>query len=253
MQTRLSLRLSDTQRMDLAKSIRDARIKAKLSQAALGKLLGVSKAAVSQWETGRNMPDPRRLQALLKALNLDPRIAIGGGEIDENAHLPLPDSHAIITQAPSDVRRDAGAPPLPNRADLPRTIPVLGVAAGAASGDFTMNDGNAIAYALETPGISGRKDVFALFVQNDSMVPWREPGQLVYVDAHQPPKITDYVVVEMKAESGSGERAAYLKRLAGRSGNMLRLEQFNPAKVFSVDMRKVHKVYRVIDWSELLA
>jgi phage repressor protein C with HTH and peptisase S24 domain len=231
MQTRLSLRLSDTQRMDLAKSIRDARIKAKLSQAALGNLLRVSKAAVSQWETGRNMPDPRKLPELLRVLNLDARLAIGGGEIVENAHLPPPDSHAMI----------------------PRTIPVLGVAAGAASGDFTMNDGNAIAYALETPGISGRKDVFALFVQNDSMVPWREPGQLVYVDAHQPPKITDYVVVEMKAESGSGERAAYLKRLAGRSGNMLRLEQFNPAKVFSVDMRKVHKVYRVIDWSELLA
>jgi phage repressor protein C with HTH and peptisase S24 domain len=239
--------------MDLAKAIRDARKKANLSQPQLGKMLGVSKAAVSQWETGANMPDPRRLQAILKALDIDARIAIGGGEIGENAQLPSGSEHAIITGAPSDVRREDGAPTLPSRAELRRIIPVLGVAVGGAAGDFTMNDGSPIAYALETPGIVGRQEVFALFVQNESMSPWREPGQLVYVDSHQPPKITDYVVVEMKAEPGSGERAAYLKRLAGRSGNMLRLEQFNPAKVFSVDMRKVHKVYRVIDWSELLA
>lgn len=253
MQTRLSLRLSDSQRMDLGKAIRAARKKAKLSQPELGKRLGVSKAAVSQWETGRNMPDPRKLPDILKVLNLDPRLAIGGGEIGENAELLPRDSHANITDAPSDVRRESGAPELPSRADLRRTIPVLGVAAAGAAGDFTMNDGTPIAYALETQAISGRQDVFALFVQNDSMVPWREPGQLVYVDAHQPPKITDYVVVEMKPEPGSAERAAYLKRLVGRSGHVLRLEQFNPAKIFAVDQRKVHKVYRVIDWSELLA
>lgn len=199
------------------------------------------------------MPDPRKLPDLLRVLNLDARLAIGGGEIGENADVPVNSGHAIVTPAPNDVRRESGAPELPARADLRRIIPVLGVAAAGAAGDFTMNDGTPIAYALETAAISGRQDVFALFVQNDSMVPWREPGQLVYVDAHQPPKITDYVVVEMKADPGSAERPAYLKRLVGRSGSTLRLEQFNPAKVFSVDQRKVHKVYRVIDWSELLA
>ena len=38
-----------------------ARLKAGLSQAAAAKQLGVSAASVSQWETGKTMPDSKRL------------------------------------------------------------------------------------------------------------------------------------------------------------------------------------------------
>lgn len=38
-----------------------ARLKAGLSQAAAAKELGISAASVSQWETGKTVPDSKRL------------------------------------------------------------------------------------------------------------------------------------------------------------------------------------------------
>ncbi len=48
--------------------IRAARFKKGLSQAELGALIGVSKAAVSAWENNREAPDSRRLAGLARAL-----------------------------------------------------------------------------------------------------------------------------------------------------------------------------------------
>lgn len=42
-------------------SFLSARTKAGLSQAAVAEKLGVSAAAVCQWETGKTMPDSRKL------------------------------------------------------------------------------------------------------------------------------------------------------------------------------------------------
>lgn len=251
MQTRLSLQLSDSERMELGKAIKAARRAKKMSQEALGEKFGISKQAVTQWEKGKNMPDPRKLPELFRILDLDPAVAIGDRQISENAQLQTERGHGIVTTA-SDVRREEQAPPPPDKAGMRRIIPILGVVAVGGEPDFTMNAGSPIAFALETPGIEGRKDVFALYVQNDAMSPWREPGQLVYVDNHKPAQVTDYVVVEMKPERGSEDRPCYLRRLTARSGHTLRLEQYKPAKFSSVDDRKVHKIYRVIDWSELL-
>lgn len=41
----------------MGQRIRDSRQAAKLTQTQLGRLLGVTKGAVSTWETGRNVPD----------------------------------------------------------------------------------------------------------------------------------------------------------------------------------------------------
>lgn len=47
-------------------SFYSARKKAGLSQAAAAKEFGVAAAAVCQWETGRTMPDPRKLPQIAK-------------------------------------------------------------------------------------------------------------------------------------------------------------------------------------------
>lgn len=50
------------------RAIRAARLKAKLSQAALGRLCGVTNSAVSAWETGRDVPTPACAVSLTQAL-----------------------------------------------------------------------------------------------------------------------------------------------------------------------------------------
>ena len=47
-------------------SFYSARKKAGLSQAAAAKEFGVAAAAVCQWETGKTMPDPRKLPQIAK-------------------------------------------------------------------------------------------------------------------------------------------------------------------------------------------
>ena len=51
-------------------AIREARIAKGLSQEELGERVGVKKAAVSKWETGRVYPRPRQARQLAKALGI---------------------------------------------------------------------------------------------------------------------------------------------------------------------------------------
>lgn len=53
----------------------------KLSQAKLGELCGVSKAAVSQWETGVSMPEIRKLVELRSKLDFSLDWLITGEEV----------------------------------------------------------------------------------------------------------------------------------------------------------------------------
>lgn len=50
-------------------SFLSARKKAGLSQAEVAEKLGISSAAVCQWETGKTMPDPRKLPKIAELLN----------------------------------------------------------------------------------------------------------------------------------------------------------------------------------------
>jgi len=50
-------------------SFLSARKKAGLSQAQVAKELGVAPAAVSQWETGKTVPDSRRLPKIAELFN----------------------------------------------------------------------------------------------------------------------------------------------------------------------------------------
>ena len=50
-------------------SFLSARKKAGLSQADVAEALGISSASVWQWETGKTMPDPRKLPKIAEILD----------------------------------------------------------------------------------------------------------------------------------------------------------------------------------------
>lgn len=113
-------------------------------------------------------------------------------------------------------------------------------------------NGQLIDYARRPPGIAGSKTVFCVYVQGDSMAPWRQPGELVYLNPDRPARPGDYVVVELQGENGE-PAPALLKRLVSVSAKELTLEQFNPAKRdIKINRNKVKRIIRVIDWMELL-
>lgn len=135
---------------------------------------------------------------------------------------------------------------------LDQDIPVLGVGAAGTSGDFRFN-GETIDFVRRPPGISKRKGIFAIYAQGESMAPWRQPGDLVYVDPSRPPKPGDYVLVECQPTRQGEPGDAYLKKLVALTPTKLILEQHNPKNDHLEVMRsRVLHLYRVIDWPELL-
>jgi len=60
------------QKTEFRRALKQARIRQRLSQRALGQAAGVSKTAVSQWELGRSVPVPAKVPNVERALELEP-------------------------------------------------------------------------------------------------------------------------------------------------------------------------------------
>lgn len=160
----------------------------------------------------------------------------------------------VVAPQPTEAIRAPDAPLPPLRTEMPKDVPVYGtVVGGSGQGtfDFELN-GTIVDYVRRPPRIAGRIDVFAAYVQGESMVHWRRPGQLIYVEKAKPPTTMDYVLVELLPASIDGPRPALVKQLLAITPTKIKLRQHNPPKDFEIERRTVLQIYRVMDWDELL-
>ncbi len=158
---------------------------------------------------------------------------------------PLPEPNA-------DLSRIEDAPP--RRAfQGPRDVPVKGTAVGGGDGDgdFRFN-GDDIDWAPRPTGIAGRKGVYALYVQNDSMYPRYRDGARLYVDANRRPAPGDDVVVELHPSEEDGAGSGYIKAFVKQTATTVVVEQFNPPRQIVFEARAVKSLHRVIPQDELL-
>jgi phage repressor protein C with HTH and peptisase S24 domain len=137
--------------------------------------------------------------------------------------------------------------------EMPRDIPVYGSASCGEDGLFEFN-GEAADYVRRPPRLIAARDAYALYVANESMVPWREPGQLVYVHPVIVPRVGDYVVVQLhpKKEEQGANPEAYIKRLLRMNNESVTLLQYNPKKEIQLRRRQIKSIHRIVDWSELM-
>lgn len=156
---------------------------------------------------------------------------------------------------------DAPRAPVPSEPDMPkevntatwpRDVPVRGIASCGDDGLFEFNNGDVIDYVKRPPRLSNIKGSYALYVVGESMSPWREPGEPVYVHPGLPVSINDYVVVQLKPRHDGDPPSAYIKRLVKRTHKEIRLLQFNPHKEISIKPGDVLSIQRVLGWSELM-
>lgn len=189
---------------------------------------------------------------MLAGINLDSEGRLESVELWAAPGLGLEAARQVAERldSPSDVR-PAGDMRVDPRS-WPLDVPVLGTAQAGADGDFEMN-GEVIDRVRRPPGISNSKDVFAIYVQGDSMVPWKEPGDLVYVQGHRPARPGDYVVIQMKAAREGDVPRAYLKRLVRSAGPSIIVEQFNPPiPDMPIPTNRVDRIFRVMTLNELM-
>lgn len=191
--------------------------------------------------------------------------------------LSMAQFHALNAGAqpvPSAAFRSPGNDYRPAPADLFRTVPnvtgelkdlpVLGTAEGADEAvdgnghphmieSMLLTITDAIEYRVRPPALKHRKDVYCLYITGQSMNPRYEAGELVYVDAHRPAAIGDYVIVQMRGEGDNEDNVirVMVKRLVKRGPEFFEFEQFNPPLTFRYPKKMVMRLHRIMRTEEL--
>lgn len=237
-----SFQMDNEELKKLGAVLRSARKAKGLGLKEVGDAAGTSPQAVGQWERGENGPSMAKLISVGRLLEIDVDAAMRG---EQKTAL----NSIEVTSAPEfgDPRDRLGAPDLP----------VLGVTLGgrddARGPDFWMN-GETVSFVSRPRKLVGRTNVFALYVDGDSMVPRYQARDLVVVERAVPAPGDD-VVIELRPPRGDDhglENPSFLKQLVARRGSFISVRQFNPPKDIEFDLKEIKNLFRVIPLKELM-
>lgn len=203
--------------------------------------LGTNANAASMRATG----SPSTIQNILLGRSANPRadtIARIADALDCRPEWLLTGNGPIQDRAELRHADDVAAP---RAGDSPRDIPVMGTVAGSelGQGAFQLTP-DVIEYVRRPAGLATARDIYALYVEGESMSPKFEPGELVYVNPHRKPLPGDYVVVQ-EPDSNNGEPRAFIKKLVRVTGTKVHTVQFNPPTTIDFVVRpglRIHKV-----------
>lgn len=215
-----------------------------MSQEALAREAGLAQPTLSRLITGKT-EGSRYIVQIANALGVAPEWLLSGADPQKSVVKATPSIANARSATQSDGDHEI------NIREMPRDVPILGSVRAGADEVFHLN-GQVVDYARRPPRLASVRDSYALYVSGDSMAPWREEGQLVYVHPRLPVLVNDYVVVQMKAQADGHSSEAYVKRLVRRTEKEVVLLQYNPRKQLTVKSSEVAAVHKILDWSELM-
>lgn len=220
--------------VNLGPAIKDARLKKRLSQEALAAQFDISKAAVSKWESGKTVPDQRKLARLIQILDLDPAVAAG-----------LPPKQFAEAASP------APEPPPPRvlmtLGHAPEGRPDVPVWASAQAGDegAMILTPDPVDFVHRPAHMRGVRNPFAFLVVGSSMSPALEPGDTVIINpALHPRPNVDCVFIQ---EQPDGTYLALVKRLLRQTADAWRVRQFEARRDFDLPRRKWPRAHVISD------
>lgn len=216
-------------------AIKTARKRRGLRGRHIAENLKTTVGSVGNWESGQNRPSSENLFKLADLLQIDAG-ALARGQV---LYRDNPDglSDAVVI---TDMQ------PIPHG---PSDIPQMGVVAGGADGEFSLN-GSDPSYIKRPIGLLDEPRAFAIQIIGESMVPRYEPGEIIFCDA-KTPKIGDYVVIETFPEHEGETSKAFVKKLKKRTKSAIVVEQFNPKKDLTFDPYAIKHLWRVVPSQEL--
>jgi transcriptional regulator with XRE-family HTH domain len=228
--------------IELGQIIRKAREAKGLDQVQLGKRFGVSKSAVNQWETGKNVPDHKKHARLARELDLDPAMigALAAGE----KWPPEAAQTSLLDAPPSPSQPSAtppNAPPNPVAADIPVWA---SVAAGDGDGEMILTS-EPIDFIRRSERTANVRDPFAFHVVGESMLERLAQGDQVVINPAMPLlPMTDCVFIH---QAEDGMMYGLVKRLLRASGDTWKVRQLNPPRDYELSRKKWTKAYRVAE------
>lgn len=212
---------------------------AHLTQKSVADALGVNRVSVTQWENGSAKPNIERLGELAKLFGVPTDALLTGAPLNT----VIPTANIKNDVIPANVE-------LPSRQYMPQDVPVMGTAAcNADHGSFKL-DASIIDYVRRPPGLLSTKDVYALYVEGDSMEPRFTAGDLVFVHPRKPVRIGDSVVVQI-AKSENEPIEAMIAVLAKRTSHEVFLQKYNPNKVIHFDNKNIVAIHKILEMAEL--
>jgi phage repressor protein C with HTH and peptisase S24 domain len=195
-----------------------------MTQVALAAYFNISKSAVNQWESGKNIPDQRKIAALAEKLELDPALLVRLAGIPASGAAPT----AVMSPVPTP----------PGRPD----IPVWASAEAGTDGAMVLvND--PIDWIRRSERMQGVQKPFAFYVIGTSMSPAIEHGDQVVVNPSLLPTAgKDHVFLQTEED---GTILALVKRLLRVGATAWKVRQFNPPKDFDLPKAKWSKALMI--------
>ena len=229
--------------MDLKERIKNSRIAAKMTQEELARAVGKTRNAVAQWESGVAHPRPNTLEDIAGALKISVDWLLTG-------KTPNVAGTEITRTNSNEVEFTNGTlPPLPY---LPQEIPVMGInACNSDNGSFKL-DTSIIDYVHRPPARLMTKDLYALYVEGDTMEPRFTAGDLVFVHPHKSVRIGDSVVVQI-AKTIDEPIEAMIAVLAKRTSHEVFIKKYNPDKIINFDNANIVSIHKILEMTELFS
>ena len=223
--------------------IAELRIKAGLSQEALGARVHTSGQQIGHLESGRRKLSEDWMRKIAAALGVLPHELLAEAEGGPAGGQSPPEDDVILAE---NVR-------VPQAHEMPRDLPVLGTAAGAKSetDGAVQLIGGVIDRVRRPPALADVHDAYALYVINDSMEPALPAGETLIVHPHKPVRPRDNVVIQVRGEDG--ELYAYVKRLVRQTSQEIICEQHNPPKQVVFPRKSVERMHRILSFTDLIS
>ena len=229
--------------MDLKERIKNSRIAAKMTQEELAKAVGKTRNAVTQWESGASRPRLNTLEKIAEALNVSIDWLLTG-----NTPNVAETEKTRTNSEMSDVKFNNST--LPPRQYMPQDVPVMGTAACNTDNGLFKLDSSIIDYVHRPPALLMTKDIYALYVEGDTMEPRFNAGDLVFVHPHKPVRIGDSVVVQI-AKTIDEPIEAMIAVLAKRTSHEVVLKKYNPEKIINFDNANIVSIHKILEMREL--
>lgn len=149
----------------------------------------------------------------------------------------------------ADEFRSAGDIKAPGPMAMANDVPVMGTAAGSFAGAFKYEDG-IVDYVRRPPALVNARDIYAIFVEGESMFPEHKPGDLRFVNPHKPAKIGDSVVVQTQ-NAPEQQVEAMIGHLLKRTAEHIVIGKLNPESTVRVNRETVKAVHKVLTMNDL--
>lgn len=127
----------------------------------------------------------------------------------------------------------------------------MGTGQGGNGDGFFEFNGEVIDEVPRPAKLEGRKKVFVIYLDGESMYPAIRNGARLYIDAARKPMVGRDALLELHPKTPGDAPMAIVKRIVASTSDAYKLEQFNPSKSFTIKKSEVRNAYLVLDSEDL--